>query len=175
MKRAFLKAGHLPTLVSCFLYFDMSFMVWVLLGPMAVLIAHDLHLSASQKGLMVAIPVLVGALLRVVNGVLVGPTAAAADRNHHAAGRDCRALGGLAHRHSQLQPGAFAGCRARCRGRFFAIALPMVSYWYPPSIRAWRWAWRAQAIRHRPGFAVCPHHRGNDRLGAMSWASLRCH
>jgi len=72
MKSAFLKAGHLPTLIACFLYFDLSFMVWVLLGPMAVLIAHDLNLTPGQKGLMVAVPVLAGAILRIVNGVLVG-------------------------------------------------------------------------------------------------------
>ena len=72
MKRAFFNAGHLPTLVSCFLYFDLSFMVWVLLGPMAVLIAKDLGLSPGEQGLMVATPVLAGALLRIVNGVLVG-------------------------------------------------------------------------------------------------------
>src|SRR6185503_12256873 len=72
MKSAFLKAGHLPTLIACFLYFDLSFMVWVLLGPMAVLIAEDLHLSAGQKGLMVAVPVLAGAVLRIFNGILVG-------------------------------------------------------------------------------------------------------
>ena len=77
MKRAFLKAGHLPTLVACFLYFDLSFAVWVLLGPLAVLIARDLHLDAGQKGLMVAMPVLAGALLRIVNGILVGQSSRA--------------------------------------------------------------------------------------------------
>jgi MFS transporter, NNP family, nitrate/nitrite transporter len=71
VNKGFLKAGHLPTLIAAFLYFDVSFMVWVLLGPLAVQIAADLHLSAAQKGLMVAVPVLAGALLRVVNGVLV--------------------------------------------------------------------------------------------------------
>jgi NNP family nitrate/nitrite transporter-like MFS transporter len=35
MHRGFLRAGHLPTLVASFLYFDLSFMVWVLLGPLA--------------------------------------------------------------------------------------------------------------------------------------------
>ena len=30
----FRKAGHTPTLVSAFLYFDVSFMVWVLMGPL---------------------------------------------------------------------------------------------------------------------------------------------
>ena len=53
MNKGFLQSGHLPTLIAAFLYFDVSFMVWVLLGPLAVQIAADLHLSAAQKGLMV--------------------------------------------------------------------------------------------------------------------------
>jgi MFS transporter, NNP family, nitrate/nitrite transporter len=71
MTKGFLKAGHLPTLFASFLYFDLSFMVWVLLGPLGVAIASQLHLDAAQKGLMVATPVLAGAVLRVVLGVLV--------------------------------------------------------------------------------------------------------
>jgi MFS transporter, NNP family, nitrate/nitrite transporter len=69
--RAFLRAGHAPTLFAAFFYFDISFMVWVLLGPLGVQIAAELHLNAAQKGLMVAVPILAGALLRVVNGILV--------------------------------------------------------------------------------------------------------
>ena len=69
INRYFLKAGHLPTLLAAFFYFDMSFMVWVMLGPLAVQMSADLNLSAAQKGFMVAVPVLAGALLRVVNGV----------------------------------------------------------------------------------------------------------
>jgi NNP family nitrate/nitrite transporter-like MFS transporter len=71
MKSSFWQAGHKPTLFSAFLYFDLSFMVWVLLGPLAVQMAADLDLTATQKGLMVATPVLAGALLRIVMGVLV--------------------------------------------------------------------------------------------------------
>ena len=71
MNRGFLKAGHLPTLLAAFLYFDLSFMAWVILGPLAVQIAKDLALSPAQKGLMVATPVLAGAAFRVVNGFLV--------------------------------------------------------------------------------------------------------
>ena len=70
-KKSFLKAGHTPTLLAAFLYFDLAFMVWVLLGPLGVQIAKDLGLSAAQKGLMVATPLLAGALLRIVMGVLV--------------------------------------------------------------------------------------------------------
>ena len=69
--REFLKAGHWPTLLAAFLYFDMSFMVWILLGPLGVQIAADLKLDPAAKGFMVALPVLAGALLRVVNGALV--------------------------------------------------------------------------------------------------------
>jgi NNP family nitrate/nitrite transporter-like MFS transporter len=132
MKRAFLKAGHLPTLVSCFLYFDMSFMVWVLLGPMAVLIAHDLHLSAGQKGLMVAIPVLVGALLRVVNGILVGQLQPRLTgiimQLVVIAGLLAAWRIGIHSFNQVLLLGAVLGVA----GASFAIALPMVSYWYPP-------------------------------------------
>ena len=73
ISKDFLKSGHTPTLVSAFLYFDMSFMVWVLLGSLGVAIAKEMGLNPAQKGLMVAIPVLAGALFRVVNGVVVTP------------------------------------------------------------------------------------------------------
>ena len=70
-KKSFLQAGHTPTLLAAFLYFDLAFMVWVMLGPLAVGIAKDLGLSHAEKGLMVAVPVLAGALLRIVMGILV--------------------------------------------------------------------------------------------------------
>ena len=56
LSRSFFKAGHAPTLFSAFLYFDLSFMVWVLLGPLGVAIAKSVHLDPAQKGLMVAVP-----------------------------------------------------------------------------------------------------------------------
>ena len=71
MTKGFFKSGHTPTLFAAFLYFDLSFMAWVILGPLAVQIAKDLGLSPAQKGLMVAVPVLAGAGIRFVNGILV--------------------------------------------------------------------------------------------------------
>ena len=68
---SFWKAGHAPTLIAAFLYFDLAFMVWVLLGPLAPMISQTLALTPAEKGLMVATPTLAGALLRVVNGLLV--------------------------------------------------------------------------------------------------------
>ena len=37
--------GHAPTLFMAFLYFDMSFMVWTMLGPLASEIAEALALG----------------------------------------------------------------------------------------------------------------------------------
>src|SRR2546425_873022 len=65
--------GHLPTLISAFLYFDYSFMVWTVLGALGAQIAapESLALSAQQKGFMVAVPILSGAILRIALGLLV--------------------------------------------------------------------------------------------------------
>ena len=132
MKSAFLKSGHLPTLIACFLYFDLSFMVWVMLGPLAVMIAADLDLNAGQKGLMVAVPVLAGAGLRFVNGILVGQWG---PRRTGIVMQLVVIVGLLVawslgiHSFPQiLSLGAVLGVA----GASFAIALPMVSYWYPP-------------------------------------------
>ncbi len=62
--------GHLPTLIAAFLHFDLSFMLWVSLGALGIYIAEDLGLSPAEKGLMVAIPILSGSLLRIPFGYL---------------------------------------------------------------------------------------------------------
>lgn len=64
------KSGHAPSLFSAFLYFDVSFMIWVMLGALGVYITNDFGLSASQLGLIVAIPILTGSVFRIVMGVL---------------------------------------------------------------------------------------------------------
>jgi NNP family nitrate/nitrite transporter-like MFS transporter len=130
--KRFLKSGHLPTLLSAFLYFDLSFMVWVLLGPLGVAIAKSFHLDPAQKGMMVAVPVLSGAVLRLVAGVAVdhfGPK-----RTGIVA--QLLVLAGLAvawrlgiHNYNQvLALGVVLGVA----GASFAVALPLASRWYPP-------------------------------------------
>jgi NNP family nitrate/nitrite transporter-like MFS transporter len=128
---AFLKAGHTPTLLAAFLYFDLAFMVWVILGPLGVQIAADLNLSHAQKGLMVATPVLAGALLRLVMGVLVD----------HLKPKMAGAIGqvivivalavawqhGIHSYEQTLILGLFLGVA----GASFAAALPLASRWYP--------------------------------------------
>lgn len=131
MNSAFLKAGHLPTLVACFLYFDLSFAAWVLLGPLAIFIAQDLRLESGEKGLMVATPVLAGAALRIVNGVLVGQWNA---RRVGIVMQLVVIAGLLAAWTLGLHgfPQVLAlGLVLGVAGASFAIALPMVSYWYP--------------------------------------------
>ena len=132
MNSSFWKAGHPPTLLAAFLYFDLSFMVWVVLGPLGVQIANDLDLNAAQKGLMVATPVLAGALLRIVMGVLVD----------HLKPKLAGAIGQVIvivaltvawyigiHTYAQvLTLGIFLGVA----GASFAVALPLASRWYPP-------------------------------------------
>ena len=132
MRSNFWQAGHKPTLFSAFLYFDLSFMVWVLLGPLAVQIAADLHLTPAQKGMMVATPILSGALLRLVMGVLVD----------HLKPKRAGLIGqvivlialafawtyGVHTYQHVLLLGGFLGVA----GASFAVALPLASRWYPP-------------------------------------------
>jgi MFS transporter, NNP family, nitrate/nitrite transporter len=130
--RSFLKSGHMPTLLSAFLYFDLSFMVWVLLGPLGVAIAKDFDLDPAQKGLMVAVPILAGALLRLVAGVMVdhiGPrkTAIIAQLTVLAGLAAAWALG-IDSYNKVLALGLVLGVA----GASFAIALPLASRWYPP-------------------------------------------
>jgi NNP family nitrate/nitrite transporter-like MFS transporter len=132
VNRSFLRAGHAPTLLSAFLYFDLSFMVWVILGPLGVAIAKDFGLSPAQKGFMVAVPVLSGALLRLVAGLLVdhiGPKRTGIlGQLVVLAGLGAAWLLGVHSYHQVLALGVTLGVA----GASFAVALPLASLLYPP-------------------------------------------
>ena len=132
MNKSFWSAGHRPTLLAAFLYFDLSFMVWVMLGPLGVQIAKDLGLNAAQKGLMVATPVLSGALLRLIMGVMV----------EHLKPKLAGAIGQVIviiallaawhfgiHSYEQV---LLLGLALGVAGASFAVALPLASRWSPP-------------------------------------------
>jgi NNP family nitrate/nitrite transporter-like MFS transporter len=130
--RSFMKSGHAPTLFSAFLYFDLSFMVWVILGPLGVAISKGLHLDPAQKGFMVALPLLAGAFLRVVFGVLVdhiGPKRAGIiGQLIVLAGLGLAWFLGI-HTYSQV---LILAVVLGVAGASFAVALPLASRWYPP-------------------------------------------
>lgn len=123
--------GHLPTLIAAFLHFDLSFMLWVLLGALGIFIAQDLKLSPAEKGLMVAIPILSGSLLRVPIGLLsdgyggkrVGIAMLAFLFLPLLLGWQ---LGG------NLPALLAVGLMLGTAGASFAVALPLASRWYPP-------------------------------------------
>lgn len=129
-KRSFAASGHLPTLISAFFYFDISFMVWVLFGPMTPFVADQMALSATQKGLLTAVPLLGGSFFRPILGVL-------ADR---IGGRKAGLIGlsltlvplvlgwRTGHELWQLY---LIGFMLGIAGASFAVALPLAGRWYP--------------------------------------------
>ena len=68
--KVFVRSGHWPTLFASFLYFDFTFAIWVLNGAMAPFISEAFNLNAAQKGFMVSVPIIAGALMRFPLGVL---------------------------------------------------------------------------------------------------------
>ncbi|MEW6248108.1 MAG: MFS transporter [Nitrospirota bacterium] len=125
-----IRSGDPGSLLAAFLYFDVSFMVWVLIGALGVLISQDLELSPTQKGLMVAVPLLSGAAMRILIGVLTdrfGPKRIGAWSlsvviisllwGWRAAGSFPELLG--------------LGLLLGVAGASFAVALPLASRWYP--------------------------------------------
>jgi MFS transporter, NNP family, nitrate/nitrite transporter len=132
LNKSFWQSGHRPTLIAAFLYFDIAFMVWVLLGPLAPIISKQLGLTPAEKGLMVAVPTLVGAVLRLVNGLLVdriGPkTTGAIGQVIVMAGLTVAWYFGISSYAGTLALGIILGFA----GASFAVALPLASRWYPP-------------------------------------------
>ena len=68
--KTFLKSGHSPTLFAAFLYFSFSCCIWVLNGAMAPFFSETFNLSPAQKGLMLSVPIIAGALMRFPLGLL---------------------------------------------------------------------------------------------------------
>jgi MFS transporter, NNP family, nitrate/nitrite transporter len=128
------KSGHAPSLFASFLYFDVSFMIWVILGALGVYITKDFGLSPAQKGMIVAIPILGGSFFRLVLGVLtdrIGP------KKTSIIGMTVTMIpllwGWLFG--TTLTEIYFIGILLGVAGASFAAALPMASRWYPPHLQ----------------------------------------
>ncbi|MCS6977892.1 MAG: NarK/NasA family nitrate transporter [Gemmatales bacterium] len=129
--RDFLKSGHWPTLLSAFFYFDVSFMVWILIGALANAIVADLDLSAAEKGLLVATPILGGALLRLPFGIMTDLWGG------RRVGLFALSLTTMPLLFGWLWADSFSkllivGLFLGVAGASFAVALPLASRWYPP-------------------------------------------
>ncbi len=129
--RGFREAGNPPTLVSAFLYFDVSFMVWVILGPLGPFIGEAYKLSATQKGLLTALPLLGGSFFRPILGWMT-----------ERFGGRATGLTGLALTlvpllaawlwASNFSDFLAVGLLLGIAGASFAAALPLAGAWYPP-------------------------------------------
>ncbi|HEX5060199.1 MAG TPA: MFS transporter [Kofleriaceae bacterium] len=119
------------TLLACFLHFDFSFMLWVLIGALGIPLAEAAHLSPAEKGLVVAVPILAGSLMRIVVGLLT-------DRfGGKRVGVMVLAFLFLPLALAwQLEPSLPAlvviGAMLGVAGASFAVALPLASRWFPP-------------------------------------------
>jgi MFS transporter, NNP family, nitrate/nitrite transporter len=136
MKLSDLKnAGHWPTLLAAFLYFDFSFMVWTVLGPLGAQIGETLNLSAGEKGFMVAVPILAGAILRILLGLLVdrigAKNAGVTAQLVVISGLLLAWIFGLPNFEATLLMGLVLGFA----GASFAVALPQAGRWYPPNMQ----------------------------------------
>jgi NNP family nitrate/nitrite transporter-like MFS transporter len=129
--REFRKAGHAPTLLSAFLYFDVSFMVWVIFGPLGPFIGEAYHLSAAQKGFLTALPSLGGCFFRPLLGWL---TERIGGRKTGLIGLALTLIPLVAAWQWASSYGDFLalGLLLGVAGASFAAALPLASAWYPP-------------------------------------------
>jgi NNP family nitrate/nitrite transporter-like MFS transporter len=133
--------GHAPTLFMAFLYFDMSFMVWTMLGPLASEIAEALALGGrilteGEIATLVSLPILSGAILRIVLGFgvdkLGAKTTALISQMIVILSLLTAFLMGESITYEALLVVALGLGFA---GAAFAVALPQAGQWYPPKLQ----------------------------------------
>ena len=130
----FWTSGHWPTLLLAFLYFDFCFAIWVMNGALAPFISEQFGLSAAQKGFMISVPIISGALLRFPLGVL-----------SQYIGRKTAALIEMGIIIIALAYGYFfvntytevliMGVMLGIAGASFGVALSLGGGWYPPKYK----------------------------------------
>ncbi|MDF1882731.1 NarK/NasA family nitrate transporter [Sulfurimonas sp. SAG-AH-194-C21] len=133
--------GHTPTLFSAFIYFDLSFMIWTLMGPLSSEIFESFAqngfiISTSQKATLLSLPILSGALLRIVLGFSVDKfgakkTALVSQFLVILALLLVYSLGESITYNQLLGVALTLGFA----GASFAVALPQAGQWYPPKLQ----------------------------------------
>jgi NNP family nitrate/nitrite transporter-like MFS transporter len=127
-----LRSGHWPSLLGAWLHFEVSFMVWLLIGALSIPISEEFALSAFEKGVLVGIPLLGGSLLRVVIGPL-GDWAGAKAVGLVILGLEAVALLLGWQWGTNFGEILSVGLILGIAGASFAIALPLASQAYPPA------------------------------------------
>ena len=128
--------GRGRNLTLALLAFTITFWAWNIIGPLAVRYADELDLDATQTSLLIATPVLVGSVGRILTGALTDRyggrlmftmlTAASAVPVLLVA------LAGALGSYALL---IVFGFLLGIAGTTFAIGIPFVNAWYPPSKR----------------------------------------
>ncbi len=127
-----LKSGHWPSLAGAWLHLTVSFMVWLLVGAMSLPLMAALQLNETEIAWLVSLPLLGGAVLRIVAGwsadwLGARPTAVAI------LVMECLVLcWGWLGVTGYGEALAFSMCLG-VAGASFAVALPIASRAYPPS------------------------------------------
>ena len=133
--------GHWPTLMAAFLYFDFSFMVWTMLGPLSTEISESLAaggfmMSASQKATLLSLPILSGALLRILLGFGVDKFGAKKTALTSQFIVICALFYAYFQGSTITYPELLLVALALgFAGASFAVALPQAGQWYPPKLQ----------------------------------------
>jgi NNP family nitrate/nitrite transporter-like MFS transporter len=127
-----LRSGHWPSLLGAWLHFEVSFMVWLLIGALSIAISEEFALSGFEKGVLVGIPLLGGSLLRIVIGPL-GDWAGAKAVGLAILGLEAVALLLGWQWGTSFEEILIVGLILGIAGASFAIALPLASQAYPPA------------------------------------------
>ena len=133
--------GNAATLFAAFIYFDMSFMIWTILGPLSSEIVESFALAGfimttGQKATLLSLPILSGALLRIVLGFSVdkfgAKKTALVSQLIVIASLLYVYLLGASITYNEL---LFAALLLGFAGASFAVALPQAGQWYPPKLQ----------------------------------------
>ncbi|MBO3663907.1 NarK/NasA family nitrate transporter [Microbacterium sp. NEAU-LLB] len=116
--------------------FAITFWAWNEIGPLGIRYAQDMDLTATQTSILVAVPVLVGSLGRILTGVLTdrygGRSMFAAFTAISAVPLLLVAWAGSIDSYVML---LIFGFVLGIAGTTFAIGVPFVNAWYPPEKR----------------------------------------
>ncbi len=114
--------------------FALSFWAWALLSPLSASLREQLHLTAFEQSMIVAVPVIVGSLGRIPVGALTDRWGAR--RMFPVVALltvlPVLYLGHFAHSLAAYLAGGFV---LGLGGTTFAIGIPFVNSWYPPARR----------------------------------------